>query len=176
MAASETPLERILEHYNVDDLNPEFFGDQREDFLSQQQLQLEAWSEAQHRRTASQRNRYSVLQPGASHQTQRIKLVPNLDDVDPLNLNHDITDFLQSIEDNQVSKYLLSSRSFSADDYARDLYKRTQPHFLESGLENLQGSIEYSNGHLMALVKQEFDRYVQAKDTIDTVCSTMKLE
>lgn len=80
------------------------------------------------------------------------------------------------IEDNLAlrNKFMLSSTSFSPAMYLSQVHQDASTEDLLRGLDFLSRSIEQKSASLKVLVEGNFDRFVKAKATIDTVYHEMR--
>ncbi|KAF2161076.1 hypothetical protein M409DRAFT_28406 [Zasmidium cellare ATCC 36951] len=80
------------------------------------------------------------------------------------------------IEDNLAlrNKFMLSSTSFSPAMYLSQVHQNATTEDLLRGLDFLSRSIEQKSASLKVLVEGNFDRFVKAKATIDTVYHEMR--
>lgn len=71
---------------------------------------------------------------------------------------------------------LLSSPNFDARLYLRLVHQYTSYEDLIAAQSSLQGALDLRRETLKTLVKQNFDRFVNAKNSIDTVYADMRVK
>ncbi|KAF3200052.1 hypothetical protein TWF106_003493 [Orbilia oligospora] len=139
-----------------------------------------------HGRTGS--GRYSILQDGGIRKIAGAGLsVPGgenntlLDEPDPLGKSNSVVAILRENEIGNVennmrlrNKYLISSKTFSPGDFLRDVHMYSDVDDLQNGLEYLTNSINQKSSALKLLVSNNFERFVLAKSTIDSVYKEMR--
>ncbi|KAF3918702.1 hypothetical protein AA313_de0207881 [Arthrobotrys entomopaga] len=131
--------------------------------------------------------RYSILQEGGIRKISGsgALVVPGdntqLDEPDPLGKSQSVVKMLQDNEvgnvDNNMrlrNKYLISSKTFSPGDFLRDVHMYSDIDALQNGLEHLTNSINQKSSALKLLVSNNFERFVLAKSTIDSVYKEMR--
>ncbi|KAI9006936.1 exocyst complex component Sec5-domain-containing protein [Hyaloraphidium curvatum] len=69
----------------------------------------------------------------------------------------------------------LSSKSFDPSFFLRTVHANTSVEDLERGLKFLESTIGERRDLLRAMVKKDFDRFVNAKSSIDDICRQMRL-
>eukprot|EP00887_Chlorella_sp_A99_P006089 scaffold22.g6089.t1 len=67
------------------------------------------------------------------------------------------------------SRVLPSSEAFSPTAYLGVVHRETQLNDLVSGLQSLRAQLSEHTGQLKSLVKENFDRFISSKDTIDDI-------
>jgi exocyst complex component 2 len=77
-------------------------------------------------------------------------------------------------ESGKQSRFLLSSTSFSPALFLSQAHHSASIESLTSGLENLSHSIDQKSASLKVLVEANFERFVRAKATIDSVYTEMR--
>lgn len=82
------------------------------------------------------------------------------------------------VEDNLAlrNKFMLSSTSFSPAMYLSQVHQNASTEDLLRGLNFLSKSIEQKSASLKVLVESNFERFVRAKATIDTVYTEMRTQ
>ncbi|CAG8479390.1 21874_t:CDS:10 [Gigaspora rosea] len=101
----------------------------------------------------------------------------SLDDTDPLDLSsskrstQDVLDEMQ-----EKSQLLVSAKSFNPKYFLREVHKDTSYNDLLGGAELLRYTLDQKSEALRNLVQDNFDRFVSAKNTIDTVYGEMKTQ
>jgi exocyst complex component 2 len=82
------------------------------------------------------------------------------------------------VEDNLAlrNKFMLSSTSFSPALYLSQVHQNASTEDLLRGLDFLSKSIEQKSASLKVLVESNFERFVRAKATIDTVYTEMRTQ
>jgi exocyst complex component 2 len=82
------------------------------------------------------------------------------------------------VEDNLAlrNKFMLSSTSFSPAMYLSQVHQNATTEDLLKGLDFLSRSIEQKSASLKVLVESNFERFVRAKATIDTVYTEMRTQ
>ncbi|UJO13894.1 uncharacterized protein CLAFUR5_02334 [Fulvia fulva] len=82
------------------------------------------------------------------------------------------------VEDNLAlrNKFMLSSTSFSPALYLSQVHQNASTEELLRGLDFLSKSIEQKSASLKVLVESNFERFVRAKATIDTVYTEMRTQ
>ncbi|CAG8529532.1 34941_t:CDS:10 [Gigaspora margarita] len=101
----------------------------------------------------------------------------SLDDTDPLDLSsskrstQDVLDEMQ-----EKSQLLVSAKSFNPKYFLQKVHKDTSYNDLLSGAELLRYTLDQKSEALRNLVQDNFDRFVSAKNTIDTVYGEMKTQ
>lgn len=82
------------------------------------------------------------------------------------------------VEDNLAlrNKFMLSSTSFSPAMYLSHVHQNASTDELLKGLDFLSRSIEQKSASLKVLVESNFERFVRAKSTIDTVYTEMRTQ
>ncbi|OOQ82848.1 Exocyst complex component Sec5 [Penicillium brasilianum] len=102
------------------------------------------------------------------------------DEPDPLGGSDSILRTLKSrgirLEDDggKRSRFLLSSTSFSPALFLSQVHHDASIESLVAGLENLSNSIDEKSASLKVLVEANFERFVRAKATIDSVYTEMR--
>ncbi|EWC43479.1 hypothetical protein DRE_07558 [Drechslerella stenobrocha 248] len=104
-----------------------------------------------------------------------------LDEPDPLGRSDSVVRMLRDNEIGNVennmrlrNKYLISSKTFSPGDFLRDVHMYSGIDDLQNGLEHLSNSINQKSSALKLLVSNNFERFVLAKSTIDSVYKEMR--
>ncbi|KAK6346813.1 hypothetical protein TWF696_006921 [Orbilia brochopaga] len=104
-----------------------------------------------------------------------------LDEPDPLGRSDSVVRMLRDNEIGNVennmrlrNKYLISSKTFSPGDFLRDVHMYSGISDLQHGLEHLSNSINQKSSALKLLVSNNFERFVLAKSTIDSVYKEMR--
>lgn len=77
---------------------------------------------------------------------------------------------------NEESSILLVSPGFDPRLYLRLVHQYTSYEDLIAARENLQAALDLRRETLKSLVKQNFDRFVNAKNSIDTVYADMRVK
>lgn len=104
----------------------------------------------------------------------------NMDDEnqDPLGIKGDITKYLivtgQEEDEDLFDAVLLSSPTFRPATFLKVVHKNTSYQELLRGMANLEESLEEKSENMRNLVKQNFERFVNAKMAIDGVYDVMK--
>jgi exocyst complex component 2 len=102
------------------------------------------------------------------------------DEPDPLGWSDSILRTLKSrgirLEDDggKRSRFLLSSTSFSPALFLSQVHHDASIESLVAGLDNLSNSIDEKSASLKVLVEANFERFVRAKATIDSVYTEMR--
>lgn len=86
------------------------------------------------------------------------------EDSDPLGLKGSL---LKSVTPENKEFLLLSSENFNPQKFLRHFHSDTGFDDLLQGLEVLRFSVDQQAENMKELVKQNFDRFVEAKNTID---------
>lgn len=141
-------------------------------------------------RTASRRSRYFALERSNSHQ-KGVNLgsfkgnngrenLAQMDEPDPLGTGESVLKILKkgglSVEEESRlrNKFLLSSTSFSPALFLSQAHSDASIKSLLNGLEFLSRSIDQKSASLKVLVEANFERFVRAKATIDSVYTEMR--
>ncbi|CAG8725556.1 12868_t:CDS:2, partial [Racocetra fulgida] len=149
----------ILKHYGLDTIDPEYWV-----------------GESDVRNSI----RYSYVE-GPNSQTGNGANVGvlndrwSLDDTDPLDMSpskrstQDVLDEMQ-----EKSQLLVGTKSFNPKYFLRQVHKDASYKDLLGGAERLRYTLDQKSEALRNLVQNNFDRFVSAKNTIDTVYGEMK--
>lgn len=171
----------IAGHYNLPSAYPEEWpaaldeGDQPED-------------EALHKRSSSrrylalERNNSGVksLNLGSTKPNDGREHLVQEDEPDPLGSGDSVLRILQnrglSLEDDSrlKSRFMLSSTSFSPALFLSEAHSNASNQSLLDGLNYLSRSIDQKSASLKVLVEANFERFVRAKATIDSVYTEMR--
>ncbi|KAI3116699.1 hypothetical protein CBS147333_323 [Penicillium roqueforti] len=100
------------------------------------------------------------------------------DEPDPLGTSDSVLRILKQrgvpLEEEGKSRFLLSSTSFSPALFLSQAHHSASIESLISGLDNLSHSIDQKSASLKVLVEANFERFVRAKATIDSVYTEMR--
>ncbi|KAJ6180898.1 hypothetical protein N7519_011359 [Penicillium mononematosum] len=100
------------------------------------------------------------------------------DEPDPLGTSDSVLRILKQrgvpLEEEGKSRFLLSSTSFSPALFLSQAHHSASMESLMSGLDNLSHSIDQKSASLKVLVEANFERFVRAKATIDSVYTEMR--
>ncbi|KAF4769871.1 hypothetical protein N7455_006515 [Penicillium solitum] len=100
------------------------------------------------------------------------------DEPDPLGTSDSVLRILKQrgvpLEEEGKSRYLLSSTSFSPALFLSQAHHSASIESLMGGLDNLSHSIDQKSASLKVLVEANFERFVRAKATIDSVYTEMR--
>ncbi|KGO68246.1 Vacuolar protein sorting-associated protein 51 [Penicillium italicum] len=100
------------------------------------------------------------------------------DEPDPLGISDSVLRILKKrgvpLEEDGKSRYLLSSTSFSPALFLSQAHHSASIESLMGGLDNLSQSIDQKSASLKVLVEANFERFVRAKATIDSVYTEMR--
>lgn len=100
------------------------------------------------------------------------------DEPDPLGMSDSVLRLLKQrgvpLEEEGKSRYLLSSTSFSPALFLSQAHHSASIESLMGGLDNLSHSIDQKSASLKVLVEANFERFVRAKATIDSVYTEMR--
>ncbi|KAJ3021313.1 hypothetical protein HKX48_008789 [Thoreauomyces humboldtii] len=77
-------------------------------------------------------------------------------------------------EMDQLSSLLISSRTFDAKTFLRQVHKATSYRDFEAGADRLQTAIDHKEDVIKNLVKTHFSKFVNAKTTIDSFYDQMR--
>ncbi|KAJ5228136.1 hypothetical protein N7489_008844 [Penicillium chrysogenum] len=100
------------------------------------------------------------------------------DEPDPLGTSDSVLRILKQrgvpLEEEGKSRFLLSSTSFSPALFLSQAHHSASIESLMGGLDNLSHSIDQKSASLKVLVEANFERFVRAKATIDSVYTEMR--
>ncbi|KAJ5561605.1 hypothetical protein N7535_003934 [Penicillium sp. DV-2018c] len=100
------------------------------------------------------------------------------DEPDPLGTSDSVLRILKQrgvpLEEDGKSRFLLSSTSFSPALFLSQVHHSASIESLTEGLDNLSRSIDQKSASLKVLVEANFERFVRAKATIDSVYAEMR--
>ncbi|OQE41296.1 hypothetical protein PENCOP_c005G06398 [Penicillium coprophilum] len=100
------------------------------------------------------------------------------DEPDPLGTSDSVLRILKQrgvpLEEEGKSRFLLSSTSFSPALFLSQAHHSDSIETLTGGLDNLSHSIDQKSASLKVLVEANFERFVRAKATIDSVYTEMR--
>jgi exocyst complex component 2 len=100
------------------------------------------------------------------------------DEPDPLGTSDSVLRILKQrgvpLEEDGKSRFLLSSTSFSPALFLSQVHHSASIESLTDGLDNLSRSIDQKSASLKVLVEANFERFVRAKATIDSVYAEMR--
>ncbi|KAJ5135411.1 uncharacterized protein N7515_004689 [Penicillium bovifimosum] len=100
------------------------------------------------------------------------------DEPDPLGTSDSVLRILKQrgvpLEEDGKSRFLLSSTSFSPALFLSQAHHSASIESLTDGLDNLSRSIDQKSASLKVLVEANFERFVRAKATIDSVYAEMR--
>ncbi|KAJ5832099.1 hypothetical protein N7474_000410 [Penicillium riverlandense] len=117
---------------------------------------------------------------GSRHGKEAAREKTKRDEPDPLGTSDSVLRILKQrgvpLEDagGSRSRYLLSSTSFSPALFLSQAHSTASIQELTSGLDRLSHSIDQKSASLKVLVEANFERFVRAKATIDSVYAEMK--
>ena len=181
-------LATVLAHYKIDDRAPEAWPATNEaDDESDHELQI-VKGPAKGRsgnRQSRVKSRYSVLEMtggralGSDRSRNDMQKLVQQDEPDALGTRTTVMASLRqhhaNVEDEQLrSRFLLASTTFNPSAYLSTVHSHTQTEDLLKGLRFLQSSIEQKSASLKILVENNFERFVRAKTTIDSVYNEMR--
>ncbi|KAF0492794.1 exocyst complex component Sec5-domain-containing protein [Gigaspora margarita] len=160
----------ILKHYGLDTLEPEYWVGENDVRKSVRYSSTEGLNNQTNNSVSG-----GVLDDRWS-----------LDDTDPLGLKksvlwQDLSSSKRSTQDvldemQEKSQLLVSAKSFNPKYFLRKVHKDTSYNDLLSGAELLRYTLDQKSEALRNLVQDNFDRFVSAKNTIDTVYGEMKTQ
>jgi exocyst complex component 2 len=135
------------------------------------------------------KSRYTVLErtgpqrrslvPGTEMTQDGLENLVQKDEPDPLGKTNSVVRALQasglSVEDEKLrNQFLLSSTTFNPALFLSRVQGRSSTDELYRGLEVLSLSIDQKSASLKVLVESNFERFVRAKSTIDSVYTEMR--
>lgn len=183
-------LAAVLAHYRVDDRQPEAWpaaNDADDDSDDETQLQpaRAAAKGRSNNRQSRTKSRYSVLEmtggrgPNGDRARKDMQKFLAQDEPDALGMRTTVMTSLRKnnvdVEADQIrNRFLLSSTTFSPSAYLSTVHSETQTEDLMKGLRYLNSSIEQKSASLKVLVENNFERFVRAKTTIDSVYNEMR--
>ncbi|CAG8584198.1 6305_t:CDS:10 [Funneliformis mosseae] len=139
----------VLKHYGLDNLNPDH------------------WEEEDNRKSL----RYSIsdfsnnITPGDER---------SCDDADPLGLKQNVFGYGLDEHDKEKSQIIVGKKTFNSKLFLRQVHSDTPYADLLRGADFLRYTLDQKSEALRNLVQDNFDRFVSAKNTIDTVYGEMK--
>ncbi|CAG8621305.1 2618_t:CDS:10, partial [Ambispora leptoticha] len=106
----------------------------------------------------------------------------SLDDSDPLGIKHSVfTDYAKNNSNldpyeslKERTQFLVGTKSFNPKLFLRKVHQDTSFNDLLIGANQLRNTLDQKSEALKNLVQDNFDRFVSAKNTIDTVYNEMK--
>ncbi|CAK4034666.1 exocyst complex [Lecanosticta acicola] len=160
----------ILNKYKITTLNPTSWPYQDEDDSSEDE-------NSRYKKL----DRHASLKSSISGRQQEDAGVQQ-DESDALGMAPSVAAVLRrrglQVEDNLAlrNKFMLSSTSFSPAMYLSHVHQDASTEDLLKGLDFLSRSIEQKSASLKVLVESNFERFVRAKATIDTVYTEMRTQ
>ena len=127
-------------------------------------------------------NQYRTLDRRASVRSNPADVLVQQDEPDPLGMRHSVGQELQRkglpVQDNVKlrNRFLLSSTSFSPALFISQVHLNASTEDLLRGLDHLSQSIEQKSASLKVLVESNFEKFVKAKATIDSVYTEMRTQ
>jgi exocyst complex component 2 len=169
----------VANHYNLPSPYPEVWPAE----LDGEGSENETFAE----KTAKRSSRYAALDRGGSRKsftagTYRLggDKVSLKDEPDPLGAADSVVRILKQrgvpVDDDQRvrNRFLLSSTAFSPALYLSKAHSSASTQNLLDGLDYLSRSIDQKSASLKVLVEANFERFVRAKATIDSVYTEMR--
>ncbi|KAL8904384.1 MAG: hypothetical protein Q9207_003309 [Kuettlingeria erythrocarpa] len=185
MASDEHTL---LNHYNISTLYPTAWptekdeSDASEDEQPTSKTRVLTHSRSKSRYSAlirSGSDRRSLV-PGSEKTGDGVENLVQKDEPDPLGGPDSVVRILRQkglpVEEDQRlrNRFLLSSTTFSPTLYLSQVHSDASTQSLLRGLESLSKSIDQKSASLKILVESNFERFVRAKTTIDSVYAEMR--
>lgn len=174
----------IVHHYNLPSAYPEEWPAELDDddFVDD--------DESKKPQSRDHKSRYFALERTSSYRGSNLgsthrgddrdnPMIPK-DEPDPLGLGDSVVRILKRRglpvdEDNRLrNRFLLSSTSFSPALFLSQTHSSASINALLQGLEHLSQSIDQKSASLKVLVEANFERFVRAKATIDSVYNEMR--
>lgn len=118
--------------------------------------------------------------PGAQKSGDGVESLARKDEPDPLGRGESVVRLLRAqglpVQDDIElrNRFLLSSNTYNPQMYLSQMHRRDTDKELLQGLEYLTRSIDQKSASLKVLVESNFERFVKAKATIDSVYQEMK--
>lgn len=173
----------IIHHYNLPSAYPEEWPAELDENDPSED------EDVRKPRSRNRRSRYFALERSGSYRSSylgsqnrgdgRDNPVPK-DEPDPLGLGDSVIRILKQRglpvdDDNRLrNRFLLSSTSFSPALFLSQAHSSASIQSLLQGLEHLSRSIDQKSASLKVLVEANFERFVRAKATIDSVYTEMR--
>ncbi|KAL2000879.1 hypothetical protein VTN02DRAFT_2520 [Thermoascus thermophilus] len=173
----------VANHYNLPSAYPE-------EWPAELDQSDESEGELFHSKSKKRQSRYSALGRGSS---QRKSLIPGTqqdgdgrdslvqkDESDPLGSGDSVISVLKRrglpVDDDPRlrNRFLLSSTTFSPALFLSQTHSQDSTQSLLDGLDYLSRSIDQKSASLKVLVEANFERFVRAKATIDSVYTEMR--
>ncbi|KAJ5491023.1 hypothetical protein N7539_002590 [Penicillium diatomitis] len=172
----------VASHYNLPSEFPEEWPAALDD------LEVSDSEPVSHSKSRARKSRYFALERTSSQLQSNFgsrrgkegRDTTQSDEPDPLGGSDSIIRTLKSrgvrLEDDggQRSRFLLSSTSFSPALFLSQVHHDASIEALVAGLNNLSQSIDEKSASLKVLVEANFERFVRAKATIDSVYTEMR--
>ncbi|KAI9807650.1 MAG: hypothetical protein M1825_005591 [Sarcosagium campestre] len=179
----------MLNHYNLTNPFPVEWPAEKDlsDASDEEKIQPKSKSNAPIRRSKS---RYSALErtggearksvPGSERTGDGVENLVQKDEPDPLGGSDSVVRVLRykglPVEENTRlrNRFMLSSTTFSPALFLSQVHSTASTQSLLQGLEFLSRSIDQKSASLKVLVESNFERFVKAKSTIDSVYTEMR--
>lgn len=171
----------IASHYNLPSADPEEWPAALDD-------EDQPGDETLHKRSSSrryialERNNSSTrsLNLGSTKSNNGREHLVQKDEPDPLGSRDTVLNILQrrglsgEVDSRLKNRFMLSSTSFSPALFLSQIHSTASIHSLLDGLNYLSHSIDQKSASLKVLVEANFERFVRAKATIDSVYTEMR--
>ncbi|PVU98702.1 hypothetical protein BB559_001353 [Furculomyces boomerangus] len=177
----------VLNYYGVESYDMTNWGenDERQDKKLLEQVDNENTSRFNYmedKNDIAQDENLAVGEDLEQTKQKKYKYVAVYKDYDPLGLLRSIKSALSERKDSLVStdlayraKFFVSHKEFSSTDFLVTLHKDAKFGQLVQGAKSLRNAMSMRSEALKVLVKNNFDRFVEAKNKIDILYDEMKL-